>query len=170
MLDAYKPLPSPADPPDAPFAPSFVQSLLTRVADPAAMYDDRVRGRRVPLVNPPPRRRETTSKDKPSRSKATKLHVHGGWRLESDAEQFALFVPLHRLWLGYISELLGLTPQHKVPNGAAMHAKLVKADLHGSWLTGPSVHRGCSLFVHHRMHSPPKPQSVFGRLGWHRPP
>ena len=66
------------------------------------------------------------------------------------------FVPLHRLWLGYMSELLGLVtevyaqargkgleqgqtaPAMKtaMPMAAGMHAKLVKADFHGSIMTG----------------------------------
>ena len=78
------------------------------------------------------------------------------------------FVPLHRLWLGYMSELLGLaesddaqvkaqaqtqaqaqaqaqaqqgqnapaTPTMSMPMAAGMHAKLVKADFHGSIMTG----------------------------------
>lgn len=59
--------------------------------------------------------------------------------------RFEAYVPLHRLWLGYMSELLGLGPQPTetvteqnavMPNVAAMHAKLVKADFHGSIVTG----------------------------------
>jgi ribonuclease P protein subunit POP4 len=65
------------------------------------------------------------------------------------------FVPLHRLWLGYMSELLGLTTVDTmgqkqeggtihamkvaaaaIPSAAGMHAKLVKADFHGSIMTG----------------------------------
>ena len=59
--------------------------------------------------------------------------------------RFETYVPLHRLWLGYISELLGLGPQPAgmvteqnaaMPNVATMHAKLVKGDFHGSIMTG----------------------------------
>ena len=68
----------------------------------------------------------------------------GGWRIEKAAERFDLFVPLHRLWMGYMSELLDLPPpsstfSDRIPNSASMHAKLVKADLHGSILTGGST-------------------------------
>jgi len=56
--------------------------------------------------------------------------------------RFDLFIPLHRLWLGYMSELLGLAPPPSAPNpnpampsAASMHAKLVKADFHGSLIT-----------------------------------
>src|ERR1700722_3226354 len=57
--------------------------------------------------------------------------------------RFELFLPLHHLWLGYMSELLGLPPPqstplstHLVPSSASMHAKLIKADFHGSIMTG----------------------------------
>lgn len=60
--------------------------------------------------------------------------------------RFNLFLPLHSLWLGYMSELLALGPApsalaasssgHSMPSAASMHAKLVKADFHGSIVTG----------------------------------
>lgn len=65
--------------------------------------------------------------------------------------RFELYLPLHRLWLGYISELLGLGPQPAgtvteqnaaMPNVATMHAKLVKADFHGSIMTGERRFKG----------------------------
>jgi len=57
----------------------------------------------------------------------------GLWRLREDEARWELFVPLHRLWLGYMSELLGLGAA--MPPAAGMHAKLVKADFHGSIVT-----------------------------------
>ncbi|KAI9436118.1 Rof/RNase P-like protein [Lactarius psammicola] len=67
----------------------------------------------------------------------------GLWRLREEEARWELFVPLHRLWLGYMSELLGLvappTPlsvdSSAMPQAAGMHAKLVKADFHGSVVT-----------------------------------
>ena len=59
--------------------------------------------------------------------------------------RYEAYVPLHRLWLGYVSELLGLGPQPvetateqkaAMPNVTTMHAKLIKADFHGSIMTG----------------------------------
>ena len=59
--------------------------------------------------------------------------------------RFALFLPLHHLWMGYMSELMelaqpntGKRPGDCMLGSAGMHAKLVKADLHGSILTGMS--------------------------------
>lgn len=57
----------------------------------------------------------------------------------------ALFLPVHHLWQGYMSELLQLPKPPNLPstsataykpNSAAMHAKLVKADYHGALITG----------------------------------
>ena len=98
------------------------------------------------------------------------VFIDFGWSFRWDA-----FVPLHRLWLGYMSELLGLgtapspseplqpqqegeegkgpsrsapgpapTPALPQPAGT-MHAKLIKADFHGSIMTGESF--GSYLFV-----------------------
>lgn len=60
--------------------------------------------------------------------------------------RFDLFLPLHHLWMGYMSELLGLSREPSSANGSAMakampssasmHPKLLKADLHGSIMTG----------------------------------
>ncbi|KIM88016.1 hypothetical protein PILCRDRAFT_95683 [Piloderma croceum F 1598] len=66
----------------------------------------------------------------------------GTWKLEKEKTRFGLFLPLHRLWLGYMSELLGLallastsTAEPMMPAAAGMHAKLVKAEFHGSFIT-----------------------------------
>ena len=60
--------------------------------------------------------------------------------------RFDLFLPLHHLWMGYMSELLGLSHEpgdtntsamaKAVPSSASMHPKLLKADFHGSIMTG----------------------------------
>jgi hypothetical protein len=74
------------------------------------------------------------------------------------------FVPLHRLWLGYMSELLGLGPAPPQKEGGkgpslsasaptpalpqpagTIHAKLIKADFHGSIMTGESFSLLCAL-------------------------
>lgn len=65
----------------------------------------------------------------------------GLWKLRAAETKWALFVPLHRLWCGYICELLGLLGEREreqIPPAvvAGMHAKLVKADFHGSIVTG----------------------------------
>ena len=71
------------------------------------------------------------------------LRIYPCTCITAQHSRYELFVPLHHLWLGYMSELLGLgaLPERlpdspPLPNSAAMHAKLVKADFHGSVLTG----------------------------------
>ncbi|KAH9972394.1 Rof/RNase P-like protein [Russula compacta] len=81
----------------------------------------------------------------------------GIWRLREEEARWEAFVPLHRLWMGYMTELLGLAtapPRENnnnnekpvlgdaaaaaaaaMPQAAGMHAKLVKADFHGSIMT-----------------------------------
>ena len=60
----------------------------------------------------------------------------------SASVRFDLFVDLHNLWMGYMTELLNLPPassgstQHAQTQAAAMHAKLIKADFHGAMITG----------------------------------
>ncbi|KAJ7459440.1 Rof/RNase P-like protein [Mycena galericulata] len=63
----------------------------------------------------------------------------GLWGFDESQAKFALFLPLHHLWLGYMSELLNL-PQPgpsppRLPSATVMHPKLLKADFHGSIIT-----------------------------------
>ncbi|KAI6102219.1 RNase P subunit p29-like protein [Pisolithus sp. B1] len=154
-VDPYKPLPAISKAlgiprlvldSASPYTPTYVQSHL-RVSDPAALYNARIKGRHVSLANPvKDRPSKSTSKRPSGKTSVTKALIRdrtrkGGWRLEKEAERFDLFVPLHRLWMGYMSELLGLSPssspEHasRIPNSASMYPKLVKADLHGSLLS-----------------------------------
>ncbi|KIO28366.1 hypothetical protein M407DRAFT_181836 [Tulasnella calospora MUT 4182] len=65
----------------------------------------------------------------------------GLWTPDKAAAQYSLFLPIHRLWVAYIAELLNLPKQPedmKAPstfNVQAAHAKLVKADFHGAIIT-----------------------------------
>jgi len=133
----------------------FVKSHL-QTSDPGGMYASRVQGRQILLENPA---RESRAKkeltEKRARQKAEKerkkkggigkreAREKGVWRLDETQTKFDLFVPLHHLWMGYMSELLGL-PQlsssalpttQTMPASSGMHPKLVKADFHGSMLT-----------------------------------
>ncbi|KAJ7305573.1 Rof/RNase P-like protein [Mycena albidolilacea] len=63
----------------------------------------------------------------------------GLWGFDESQAKFALFLPLHHLWMGYMSELLNLPqPSSGAPRplqGAVIHPKLLKADFHGSIIT-----------------------------------
>jgi len=141
---------------DSPFTPKYVQQALTLSSDPAGIYESRVKDRHVLLENPA--RESRVKKErvaKHARKQAEKdrkklrplgrnaTESKGLWRLEEHATRFELFVPLHQLWMGYMSELLGLgvpdasssSHESKMPGASSMHAKLVKADLNGALLT-----------------------------------
>ncbi|KAJ7750932.1 hypothetical protein DFH07DRAFT_904390 [Mycena maculata] len=56
-----------------------------------------------------------------------------GFNESQTNRKFALFLPLHHLWLGYMSELLNLPQPGRGPralSGATIHPKLLKADFH----------------------------------------
>ncbi|KAK7462736.1 RNase P/RNase MRP complex subunit [Stygiomarasmius scandens] len=142
-----------------PFTPCFVTSSASQSSDPAKIYAERVRGRKILLENPAKASRRSKEKEeKQKRRKEAKekreknkfilkrkeAKVKGIWRLEKEQARFELFVPLHHLWMGYMSELMGLPQSSSVsgvptlkdaPSAVGMHPKLVKADFHGSILT-----------------------------------
>ncbi|THH32140.1 hypothetical protein EUX98_g2055 [Antrodiella citrinella] len=134
-----------------PFTPKFVKDNVTRASDPSQVYASRVRGRQLLLDNPA---RESREKKKRECKKARKASLKAGlvgrtddrikdlWKLSTT--KFDSFLPLHQLWLDYMTELLGLTGSSSspvqmndtaMPSAAGMHAKLVKADFHGAFIT-----------------------------------
>jgi len=146
------------------------------------MYNTRVKGRQILLENPARESRakkelEAKRAAKKKEKERKKLGIigkkeakeKGVWKFdESQAKwviadlicfeslfcaRFHLFLPLHKLWMGYMSELLGLPqkPTHAItrecavkqmPNASGMHPKLLKADFHGSIMTGTLRSRG----------------------------
>ncbi|KAI9431123.1 RNase P/MRP p29 subunit [Lactarius indigo] len=145
-----------------PFTPEFVQRQLLLLpatgaksksrAQARALYDERVRRRQLilapkaPIQRPRRSSKKTGGADDDARMGRREAAEKGLWRLRKEEARWELFVPLHRLWLGYMSELLGLaapppTPTLQVDHplamsqAAGMHAKLLKADFHGSIVT-----------------------------------
>ncbi|KAK7040751.1 RNase P/RNase MRP complex subunit [Paramarasmius palmivorus] len=139
----------------SPFVPAFVTSSVTQASDPAEIYASRIHGRKILLENPvresrTKKEREEKRKRRIADKEKKKLGVigrreakeRGVWKLDERQAKFDLFLPLHHLWMGYMSELLGLPqPASKVPtikdipSSSGMHPKLVKADFHGSIMT-----------------------------------
>ncbi|KAJ7726811.1 hypothetical protein DFH07DRAFT_1066606 [Mycena maculata] len=74
----------------------------------------------------------------------------GLWGFDESQAKFALFLPLHHLWLGYMSELLNL-PQpggaSRALSSAAIHTKLLKADFHGSIIMVPPKQNSIFTFA-----------------------
>lgn len=160
----------------SPFTPTYVQSSVTQSSDPAGIYTNRIQGRQILLENPvrdsraKKEREEKREKKRKEKDRKTlgiigkkEAKEKGAWKFDESqtkwvlifvllfcaktSARFELFVPLHHLWLGYMSELLGLPPRSTsslstMPPAAGMHAKLVKADFHGSIMTGEEyIHR-----------------------------
>ncbi|KAG6888281.1 hypothetical protein C0995_009395 [Termitomyces sp. Mi166 len=159
---------------NAPFTPAYVTSQLTQTTDASGMYASRVKGRQILLENPAREsraRKELEEKRTKQRAQKEKKNgkmmgrreakQRGVWRFEKSQAKFGLFVPLHRLWMGYMSELLGLqqpptsgSPSaHAMPSSSSMHPKLVKADFHGSIMSvrqskNPCLIGLCGIVIH----------------------
>ncbi|KAJ6492795.1 Rof/RNase P-like protein [Mycena vitilis] len=137
-----------------PFTPKYVQSVVTQAPNPAEIYATRVKGRMLLLDNAAKesriRKEQNAKKAKEREAKERKkLGVLGRrqgttrelglWGFDESQAKFALFLPLHHLWMGYMSELLNLPQPSAGPpralSGAAIHPKLLKADFHGSIMT-----------------------------------
>ncbi|KAI0664902.1 RNase P/MRP, p29 subunit [Cubamyces menziesii] len=140
-----------------PFVPSYVKRNVSLSMNPSQAYASRVEGRQILLDNPA-RDSKTKKEREEKRAKRAAERARkaagvmglqegkrkGLWLLQKEDTKFSLFLPLHSLWLGYMSELLGLSPppptRHAdpaatIPGAAGMHAKLIKADFHGSVVT-----------------------------------
>lgn len=135
----------------SPYIPQYVTSSLTASSDPDAIYSNRVQGRQILLENPSrdarKRKEEEEKREKiQERKKARGIGkreaaAKGIWKLDKEQAKYKLFLPLHHLWMSYMSELLSLSPRHEtrvppteksVPSSQSMFPKLVKADFHGA--------------------------------------
>ncbi|KAH6880178.1 Rof/RNase P-like protein [Coprinopsis sp. MPI-PUGE-AT-0042] len=148
----------------APFTPSFVISSLSQSSDPTALYNARVKGRQMLLENPAKesklkreadRKKELRKKEKAQRQ----LGIIGRrkrelWSFDKSSIKYSSLLPLHHLWLGYMSELLNL-PQppsagisaasiaKQAPASSSVHPKLLKADFHGAFLIVKNARNPC---------------------------
>jgi ribonuclease P protein subunit POP4 len=130
--------------------------LLTRAHEPDEanrILTEKIQQRPLFLTpsSPPPSdaraaRRRAQDKKKQQRKKALKpkplsasqRRRLGLYDVPRDRQKYALFEPLHQLWLGYIREILG-SEVHTGGEGAA--AKLASADFHGAGVE--VVRSGC---------------------------
>ncbi|KAJ7054599.1 RNase P subunit p29-like protein [Mycena amicta] len=139
---------------DNPFTPTYIQEVVTQNSNAQEIYRTRVHGRMLLLENIDKqskarlemKAKKAKAKEAKERKKLGVLgrrhrtaRAMGLWSFDESQAKFALFLPLHQLWLGYMSELLNL-PQpgsgpRRLPSAAAMHPRLLKADFHGSIIT-----------------------------------
>ncbi|KAH9854136.1 RNase P/MRP p29 subunit [Lenzites betulinus] len=145
------------------FVPTYVKENVATSTGPA--YQSRVAGRQILLENPV---RESKAKKEREAKRARRAldraqreagvlskkmgQQKGFWRLRKEDTKFHLFLPLHSLWLGYMSELLSLSPQPAtrpgdpavaMPGAAGMQSKLIKADFHGAVVTVRKSKNSC---------------------------
>jgi ribonuclease P protein subunit POP4 len=138
--------------PSQPFLHSYLNSILPQQKA-TSLYNTRVRGRPIVLANPARESRahkairEARHRRKQQKARSALRTTSGIW-LPHDSPHltFEMFLPLHHLWLGYISELFSLSApgtddaSHKrafrAVTAAGIQPKLVKADFHGSIILG----------------------------------
>ncbi|KAL2152968.1 hypothetical protein VTH82DRAFT_4123 [Thermothelomyces myriococcoides] len=130
--------------------------LLSRAHEPdeaTRIYTEKVQQRPLFLApsSPPPSdaraaRRRAQEKKKQQRRKAlkpkplsaTQRRRLGLYDVPRERQRYALFEPLHRLWLGYVREILG---NEVYSGGEGAAAKLASADFHGAGVE--VVRSGC---------------------------
>ncbi|KAK2030000.1 ribonuclease P protein subunit p29 [Colletotrichum zoysiae] len=130
----------------APSNQPVTQALLARAHSPDTVnriFSDKIQYRPLllrPGSPPPPsnarnarrKAREEAKKKqklKPKPLSARERHRRGLYEVPRQGQKYALFEPLHRLWLGYIEEILGSELCH---GGASAAAKLSAAEFHGA--------------------------------------
>ncbi|KAF5389354.1 hypothetical protein D9757_004384 [Collybiopsis confluens] len=109
--------------------PTFVKSAVSRSSNPDEIYASRIHRRKILLDNPI--FKPINKPNKQIKARNTFPRLSGSWSLHPAQSKFHLFLPLHHLWLGYMSELLILNTAEP-PSSASCHPKLLKADFSGS--------------------------------------
>ncbi|KAE9396071.1 RNase P subunit p29-like protein [Gymnopus androsaceus JB14] len=115
-----------------PFVPTFVESSVSRSSNPQEIYATRVHNRKILLENPLGKREKKPKKKQNAQQGFQR--ISGSWSLDPHQAKFDLFVPLHHLWIGYMSELMMLNGTEP-PSSASIHPKLLKADFSGSFVS-----------------------------------
>lgn len=73
---------------------------------------------------------------KPKPLSAKEKRVTGIYDIPDDQKKYGLYVPLHRMWLGYIWEILSMKEGAKAfVTAQSIGAKLASADYHGAKVT-----------------------------------
>nr|GAT47422.1 predicted protein [Mycena chlorophos] len=168
-----------------PFTPTHIERVVTHQnANAKEIYQTRVRGRMLLLDNAAKqtkwreemkakKEKERLAKERrklgPTGRRQGTARSMGLWSFEPSQAKFALFLPLHQLWLGYMSELLNLPQPGSGPprilSGLAVHPRLVKADFHGSIITGTSLHSSRDYVLNASLVHQTKNSSILGMSG-----
>ena len=126
---------------------SITQSLLSRAHSPDSatrLFTDKIQHRTLHLrpSSPPPsnareaRRRARLKREsqrkkalKPKPLSARQRRKLGLYDVPKSGQKYAVYEPLHKLWVGYIREILG---KEMYTGGQGAAAKLASADFHGA--------------------------------------
>ncbi|CAI2188401.1 1150_t:CDS:2 [Funneliformis geosporum] len=116
------------------FVPNFVmESIETTTKDPAKIYAAKVKDKVLLLDNPlkssNEKKKRMLLKKKFKAMSAKEKKQTKIYEIPKECHKYAIFIPLHELWLQYIEELYGKSN----PNSFAQ--KLLRADFHGAILT-----------------------------------
>jgi ribonuclease P protein subunit POP4 len=109
--------------------------LVLRATSPPSGSDNRARRRRIRLR----KKAYFLRKQKPQPLSAKEKRVLGVYELRKEECQYALYQGLHRMWVGYMQEVLSLSAEGD-------RNKAVTANLHGSLLASADYH-GAELQV-----------------------
>ena len=78
----------------------------------------------------------THRRQKPKPLSAKEKRISGLYDIPKDARKYDIYVPLHRMWVGYMREILGLKEgEEGYVNAQGVGSKLASADFHGAKVT-----------------------------------
>ncbi|KAI9105012.1 RNase P/MRP p29 subunit [Phlyctochytrium arcticum] len=122
-----------------PFTKPFVESIVSTTQNAALNYESKVKGKVLSVENPPPttaekhervERRELVKQRRRSKKMTAKERkATGAWDIPATAKKFEVFAPLHKMWMGYMTEILDSN------HPASIQQKLLRADFHGANMT-----------------------------------
>eukprot|EP00124_Ichthyophonus_hoferi_P006044 Ihof_evm1s1148 gene=Ihof_evmTU1s1148 len=123
--------------PPVQYIESYVRDLMTNNGLSAQSFDTnwdhKLKNKVLMLDNPPTKKKvkmyPTNGPKVMSSSEKKANHI---FDIPPESIKYALYIPLHTLWLQYMSDLLGPI---NVTNTSTIEAKLLKGDYHGCLLT-----------------------------------
>lgn len=92
------------------------------------------------------KKEKSQRRQKPKPLSAKEKRITGIYDIPENARKYEIYVPLHRMWIGYMWEILGMTEgKGTYVTAQSAGSKLASADYHGSKMT--VVRSRCSGLV-----------------------
>ncbi|KAL8821593.1 MAG: hypothetical protein Q9223_000382 [Gallowayella weberi] len=106
--------------------------LLLRPTSPDPNRQDARGQRRIQRLR---KKEKARKRQKPKPLSAKEKRIMGIYEIPKELQKYHIYAPLHRLWLAYIWEILGMvTDKQNWVTGQVAGAKLASADFHGAKL------------------------------------